>query len=47
MTAFIIANALGIAAGVVLKTLVPMPFIDQPVRNAWAWAWRNTVGRLG
>lgn len=43
---FITANALGILAGIVLKTLVPMPFIDAPIKDGWAWAWRNTLGRL-
>lgn len=27
---------LGAGAGVILKILVPMPFLDQPVKNAWA-----------
>lgn len=28
---------LGAAIGIVLKILVPMPFLDDPVRAAWAW----------
>jgi hypothetical protein len=43
---FLIANLTGIAAGIVLKTLVPMPFMDDPIRKAWAWAYANTLGRL-
>lgn len=43
---FITANILGILAGVILKTLVPMPFLDTPIKDGWAWVWRNTAGRL-
>ncbi len=46
MTTFVVSNIMGIIPGSVLKTLVPMPFIDQPVRDAWAWVWKNTGGRL-
>ena len=28
---------LGLACGVVLKTPVPMPWLDDPVRNGWRW----------
>jgi hypothetical protein len=43
---FIIANIVGIAAGVALKILVPMPFLDDPMRKAWSWVYANTIGRL-
>ncbi len=43
---FVAANLLGIAAGIVIKILVPMPFLDDPVRQAWSWAWKNSIGRL-
>lgn len=46
MTEFILLNLAGICIGVVLKTLVPMPFLDTPVRNAWSWVWSHTLGRL-
>jgi len=28
---------IGVAAGVVLKILVPMPFLDDHVRDVWRW----------
>ncbi len=46
MLVFVIANALGIVTGIVLKILVPLPFLDDPVRRGWAWVWKNTAGRL-
>jgi hypothetical protein len=27
----------GIAIGLVIKVLVPMPWFDDPVRRGWAW----------
>lgn len=45
MTAFLFANALGIATGIVLKILVPMPFLDDPVRNAYAWVYAKVTGK--
>jgi hypothetical protein len=30
---------LGVAIGLVLKVLVPMPWLDDPVRKGWAWVW--------
>jgi hypothetical protein len=41
---FIIANLLGIAVGVALKILVPMPFLDDKVRAAYAWVARKIAG---
>jgi hypothetical protein len=35
-----------IAVGIVLKILVPMPFLDDPVRSAWRWA-KNKVKGFG
>ena len=43
---FLAANLLGIAVGIVLKILVPMPFLDDPVRKGWAWVWAKTGGRV-
>lgn len=34
----------GAACGIVFKILVPMPWADDPVRNAWAWVWRKIAG---
>ena len=30
-----------VAVGIVVAKLVPMPWLDEPVRNAWAkvWGW--------
>jgi hypothetical protein len=28
---------LGAAAGIVVKVLVPMPWLDDKVRRGWAW----------
>lgn len=47
MTSWIIANVLGIATGVVLKTLVPMPWIDDPIRRAWRGAKNMVKGWFG
>ena len=30
---------LGICIGIVLKILIPMPGIDDPVRRAWGWVY--------
>jgi hypothetical protein len=46
MLSFLVINGLGIATGVVLKTLVPMPFLDTPVKRAWLWLLGQTLGRL-
>lgn len=27
----------GIAGGVVLAKLVPMPFLDEPIKKGWLW----------
>jgi len=35
----------GVAAGVVLKILVPMPFLDDPVRGAWAFVYGKVTGK--
>lgn len=46
MLEFITANLLGIAAGIVIAKLVPLPFLDDPIRKGWAWVYGNTLGRL-
>ncbi len=46
MIEFVTANLLGIATGIVIAKLVYMPFIDEPIKDAWSWVWRNTLGRL-
>lgn len=33
--AFLISQAIGIAIGVSLKVLVPMPWLDDPIRSLW------------
>lgn len=30
---------LGFSIGLVLRSLVPMPWLDEPVRKGWAWLW--------
>lgn len=42
---FLFANALGLAAGIVLKILVPLPFLDQPVKDAYAWVYAKVTGK--
>lgn len=44
MMSWILANLLGIGAGIVVKILVPMPFIDQPVRDAYAFVLSKFKG---
>lgn len=36
---------IGVAAGIVVKILVPMPFLDDPVRNAWAFVYGKVTGK--
>lgn len=45
MLAFLISQATGIAVGVALKTLVPMPWLDDPIRAVWRAA-KNGVKSL-
>lgn len=41
---WIIANLLGIATGIVIKILVPLPFLDDPVRSVYRWVKRKVTG---
>lgn len=42
MTGIIIWAAVGAFA----KTLLPLPPLDDKVREGWKWAWDHTVGKL-
>lgn len=37
MIAWLLTGAWWIIVGIVVKTLVPMPWLDDPVRKAWGW----------
>lgn len=46
MIGFLLTQLSGIAIGIVLKILVPMPFLDDPVRAGWRWLKGKIAGAL-
>jgi len=41
---FTVVLLIGVAIGIVVKTLIPIMPLDDPIRRGWAWLWSKVAG---